>query len=478
MTSSKDILSKKILQKSGIVYAVLIFGLLFALTANAIAAAFLEGRIYPNVKVAGQDVSLMTRKEALSLLKDKKINYKLKVNIADKTFDLTTADFGANYDPEKTAEAIYQVGRDNFSVVGLYDSWKNGQNGYAYELDNQKFNATAQQIVNSLGRPPVNATLKINEGNIEVVPPQPGLKVDPKLLRQAISDTFRLATDQNLNFKPVETPADIQPQDTTDAQNKAKTYLSKKIELNYNGKIFTPSPSDIGHWLVFEPAYGQDKSRPYLDVRVDEAQIHSYVQGVANQINISPVNKKIIVANGVRSTEREGREGLAIDQETASNAIVQAMNANQDLSFGITASKVAYKTEYNEVVALGYPKYIEVNLSSQRLWAYQDGQVVYASPLTSGYYKTPTATGLFSIYHKGRNTYLDGRPLGYDYNVFVQYWMPFYQGYGLHDAGWRSSFGGSDYYYNGSHGCVNLPLATAQFIYGWAEIGTPVWVHR
>jgi lipoprotein-anchoring transpeptidase ErfK/SrfK len=127
-------------------------------------------------------------------------------------------------------------------------------------------------------------------------------------------------------------------------------------------------------------------------------------------------------------------------------------------------------------------RYIEINLSSQQLWVYQDSQVIYTSPVTSGATGLgfPTVTGLFSIYAKGTNTWLDGRAYGenYNYRVLVDYWMPFYGGFGMHDAWrWRSTFGGSDYYYNGSHGCVNLPLATAAFIYNWAEVGTPVWVH-
>ncbi len=57
--------------------------------------------------------------------------------------------------------------------------------------------------------------------------------------------------------------------------------------------------------------------------------------------------------------------------------------------------------------------------------------------------------------------------------------MPFYGNYGLHDASWRNGvFGGQDYLYNGSHGCVNLPEATAAFIYNWADVGTPVWIHQ
>jgi lipoprotein-anchoring transpeptidase ErfK/SrfK len=89
-----------------------------------------------------------------------------------------------------------------------------------------------------------------------------------------------------------------------------------------------------------------------------------------------------------------------------------------------------------------------------------------------------TVTGLFSIYYKTTNTHLVGYQYGWNYDVPVKYWMPFYQGYGLHDAVWRhGSFGGQDYYYGGSHGCVNLPDATAEFIYNWAAVGTPVWVH-
>ena len=52
--------------------------------------------------------------------------------------------------------------------------------------------------------------------------------------------------------------------------------------------------------------------------------------------------------------------------------------------------------------------------------------------------------------------------------------MPFLGGYGLHDANWRSSFGGTIYYYDGSHGCVNLPSSAAKKIYNNVSVGTKV----
>ena len=84
--------------------------------------------------------------------------------------------------------------------------------------------------------------------------------------------------------------------------------------------------------------------------------------------------------------------------------------------------------------------YIEVNLSSQHLWFYKNGELLVSTPLVSGKvvadYCTPT--GIYSIYAKDANTYL----VGEDYRTFVNYWMPFHYGYGLHDATWRGSFGG------------------------------------
>jgi len=116
--------------------------------------------------------------------------------------------------------------------------------------------------------------------------------------------------------------------------------------------------------------------------------------------------------------------------------------------------------------------YIEVNLSSQHLWFYKNGECILSTSLVSGKVSSGhnTPTGIFSIYGKSTNTYL----VGEDYRSFVNYWMPFYGGYGLHDATWRGSFGGDIYLYGGSHGCVNLPLSSAATIFNNAPVGTKV----
>ena len=118
--------------------------------------------------------------------------------------------------------------------------------------------------------------------------------------------------------------------------------------------------------------------------------------------------------------------------------------------------------------------YIEVSISEQYLWAYIDGErVMGTSVVTGNAGNHDTPRGVFRILYKERNATL----VGQDYSSSVSYWMPItWSGVGLHDATWRSSFGGSIYKSNGSHGCINMPSWAAQQLYNSFSSGTPVVV--
>ena len=78
------------------------------------------------------------------------------------------------------------------------------------------------------------------------------------------------------------------------------------------------------------------------------------------------------------------------------------------------------------------------------------------------------------IMNKLRNVILKGD----DYESPVSYWMGITPtGIGFHDASWRSSFGGSIWRTNGSHGCVNMPTGRIPEFYRQAEVGMPVVMH-
>lgn len=115
-------------------------------------------------------------------------------------------------------------------------------------------------------------------------------------------------------------------------------------------------------------------------------------------------------------------------------------------------------------------KWIEIDLSKQRLAARQGNRVIKAFPISSGKARTPTPKGTFRIYAKYRKV----RMRGPGYNLpNVPWTMYFVGGYAIHGTYWHMNFGRPM-----SHGCINMKKSHARWLYRWAPRGTKVRVHR
>ena len=113
-------------------------------------------------------------------------------------------------------------------------------------------------------------------------------------------------------------------------------------------------------------------------------------------------------------------------------------------------------------------KHFVVDLSEQRIYAYDGESLLMTTLVSTGVAKYPTVTGLYHIYRKYDSQRLRGP--GYDLPN-VPYVMYFYKGYAIHGTYWHSNFGTPM-----SHGCVNLPTPEAGWAYNWAPTSTPVLV--
>ncbi len=438
--------------------------------------ALYDGRIMPGVVVGGQNLGGVTLAEARRAISDQSTRYRVKLDVADQRYELTAAELGVTFDVEATIASAYRSGRKAILPPLHHDPLP-----LSYRLDRSQLNAFTTSVATKVGTPPIDAGVVVKDGELSMVPEKSGWTIDRVGLQRLIEDDVRSPGGAKLSLKPREQLADIQAAKLAPTIDEAKHLMATPIILAYQDRTYTPKPSDVGQWLTFEKQ--PDGLAFKLVPKIDTGKLKSYVQVIANDLDVALVPKKVIVENGITKVQQEGKDGLAIDQDPMTNAITAAVMNQTPLAFTITDHPVPFKTISTTLVTLDYGRYIEINLSKQHLWVWQDHNVIYDSPITSGATGAgfPTVTGLFSIYYKTTNTHLVGRQYGpkYNYDVFVKYWMPFYSGYGLHDASWRGgNFGGSDYYYGGSHGCVNLPDATAEFIYNWADVGTPVWVHN
>ena len=123
--------------------------------------------------------------------------------------------------------------------------------------------------------------------------------------------------------------------------------------------------------------------------------------------------------------------------------------------------------------------YVEVSISAQHMWYYIDGALFIESDVVTGdaTLGQDTATGVFPLAFKESPATLRGGEGKKKYTTKVQYWMPFYEGQGLHDAWWKTVFGGNEYMGNGSHGCVNLPSSVAEAVYNNIQPGTAIIIY-
>ena len=115
-------------------------------------------------------------------------------------------------------------------------------------------------------------------------------------------------------------------------------------------------------------------------------------------------------------------------------------------------------------------QWIEINLSTQRLIAWEGDQSVYEVIVSTGKKSTPTRTGLFMVQRK----YRSDRMRGADYDISgVPYVMYYDRGYAIHGANWHNRFGTPI-----THGCVNVPVDHAAWLFDWATKGMSVVIHE
>jgi len=146
---------------------------------------------------------------------------------------------------------------------------------------------------------------------------------------------------------------------------------------------------------------------------------------------------------------------------------------------GLGINPVAKGAAAQEYSASIWPKWIDVNLKTQHLMAYEGNAIVQQYDVTSGEPANPTPPGVFQIFAKVKDERMKGDiglPSAYDIKHVP--WTMYFAGggYAIHGAPWRGVYGpGTER--NGSHGCLNSPVDQAATLFQWAPLGTTVIVH-
>lgn len=241
----------------------------------------------------------------------------------------------------------------------------------------------------------------------------------------------------------------------------ANLWLSTNIVYDWNGNEVVLDAETIQDWVTIENGKAV----------LDEEAVSSFVKAQSRKYDTYGKYKEFTTTHGVTLKLASPSYGWRTDTAAEIEELVTLIRE------GSTGAREPIYTHQgmikvaDSVNDIG-DSYVEADLTNQHLYLYQDGEIVLETDFVSGKISNGNGTpaGIFGITYKTTNAVLRGQ----DYATPVNYWMPFYGNYGMHDATWRASFGGSIYLNNGSHGCINLPKAMAEQIYGYVYAGFPV----
>lgn len=129
---------------------------------------------------------------------------------------------------------------------------------------------------------------------------------------------------------------------------------------------------------------------------------------------------------------------------------------------------------YDESLFIRPELWVDVNLSEQYATIYIGNEVVLGTYVSTGREGWETPTGTFYINSKYETDDMEGNVNGESWFVPEVPWTMYFtdEGHALHGTYWHNNFGSVM-----SHGCVNLPMDVAEYLYANAPIGTRIEVH-
>ena len=243
-------------------------------------------------------------------------------------------------------------------------------------------------------------------------------------------------------------------------------YVKTSITYDFGDSQEVLNGKTISQWISSDKKY---------KAKISQEKIEEYIANLADTYNTAGRSKKLKSSYGTEVTVSGGDYGWKMDKEAEAEALKEHIKKGEVLT-----KEPAYSQTANSRAGNDYgDTYVEVNLTAQHMYYYKNGSLVVETDFVSGNdakgWSTPP--GAFGLYYKQRDKVLRGKKQAdgtYEYESPVSYWMPFNGGIGLHDANWRSKFGGQIYQTGGSHGCINLPPSAAAVIYEHVYTGIPI----
>ncbi|MHC2999513.1 L,D-transpeptidase [Microbacterium sp. HJ5] len=420
----------------------------------------------PGTSIGGVSVGLLPTSIAIDAVQQRLASTTIVLTGAGGDAEVTGADLGASVDASGLVA-------DAFASNPLWNvtAWFPASVDAPVWIDDDAANSALRAAAPELFVEPVDATLAFDAASTSYVttPAVTGEGIDVDAVRTALQEAFAAGETR------VELETTVAPIEAT-----TPTYVADSTAARLNGILTTagfyvgsertvPVARDVAaSWLTVTP-----DERGTFVITADEAAIEELVAGLPEQVDRDVVDATVIT-NSAGEVLRELTAGVT------GRALGDTATVADDFAAQLASGNGAYQLPVTETefASTTLERRIEVDLSAQTTYLFENDKVVGSYTISSGMDATPTPTGHFTV-----NAYTRIQDMGalcYNPKAVNSYctedvpWITWFApDIAFHGASsFRSSLG-----FQQSHGCVNMWDADAKFVYDWTATGTEVWVH-
>lgn len=454
-------------KRKGLKIAIILFVCALAAALGGVGYYLYEqansGLFFEGTKINDYDVSGMTCKEVLLKFVQDYSAPTVEIREQGETaLTLTLEEAGYTIDQMALLNEIEDCMREQ--NLGLLFSLLDGNTfevKISFEFEESVFQTSV--TAGNFAKPRVSSTdavMEFKDGEYFIKPETYGNELDDADLQIMVKDSVDrlVSADRPQQDITIDVPDSFYflpavTQDDSEMNHVMNTYnafCKADITLTFGKETKVIDWTVIKDWIIM------DAETP----TIDEEPIYNLVYELAAKYDTLYYPRKFTTSDGNVVTFESSDYGYQINKDGEAAQLIADIYSNTAVEREPVYKVKGYRRNGRDDLC---GNYVEVNLTKQHIWLYKDGKLVVESDMVSGLPKDEreTVTGVFQIPYKKSPEVLKGET----WEEEVTYWMPFHDGQGLHDAPWRSSFGGKIYQTNGSHGCVNLPYKVAETIY-------------
>lgn len=432
------------------------------------------GKFLPNTYINDTDVSGMTPKQAASAIQVGPTTEYLTVTKKDGDSERIPLDyFDYKYDLFADVKEIF----DQIDYAGWVGSYFKTTN-YTTESEAQYDSDKLEYLLRSTVWGSVDtsdAKIKFGDDGYYIEPEVYGDTVNIEILTDYVEKKVSEGaltvdlTDSGCYTEPKVLSADLQ-----DKLEEMKEKFNFIITYDFDYTTETLTGADVSEWVKSDGSIDRSKAENYIAMLAQK-----YDTFMTTRSFRTTERGVITMAQSRYST---GQYGWWIDQEKSVDKLLQYIENGESITVDpmyVTLDTgycyEGFESDRSADSDIGNT-YIEVDLSAQHMWYYENGELKFETDqIVSGKATDParkTPEGVYSVYTKSENYMMvaaDG-----SYRTRCSYFMRCsFEGIGFHDLS-RSSYGGDIYINNGSHGCINMKYSEVQTLYNMVARGTPV----